>query len=196
MAVTQQEEIGEDGVVKDQKFNKMATRVGGPPRGPPPATTKPGGAPKGAPPGGRRNSKAAPPVKGVKGSKAAAGGAAAASNSKVPKAPPVAHYICYVKGEPFTSAASTDIPAGDDLDLDAAADIANMSAIVDGLGGGDEPFMVDEAPGGGDPRSDPGGLAAALAAPAAQPDQPRFFHPHLLAEAVLLVLHLNHQFLV
>ena len=164
MAVTQQEEIGEDGVVKDQKFNKMATRVGGPPRGPPPAMSKPGGAPKGAPPGGRRQSKAAPPVKGVKGGKAAGGGAAAASNSNVPKAPPVAHYICYIKGEPFTAVVSAENPAGDDLDLDAAADIANMSAIVDGLGGGDEPFMVDEAPGGGDPRSDPGGLAAALAA--------------------------------
>ena len=148
----------------------MATRVGGPPRGPPPAMAKPGGAPKGAPPGGRRQSKAAPPVKGVKGGKAAGGGAAAASNSNVPKAPPIAHYICYIKGEPFTSAASAELPAGDDLDLDAAADIANMSAIVDGLGGGDAPFMVDEAPGGGggDPRSDPGGLAAALAAQASK----------------------------
>ena len=52
------------------------------------------------------------------------------------------------------------------MDLDAAADIANMSAIVSGLDGGDaEPFKLDEpSSGGGDPRSDPGGLAAMLAA--------------------------------
>ena len=83
----------------------MATRVGGPPKGAPPAMAKPG-APKGAPPGGsRRGSKAAPPIKGTKGGKAAAGGVAAAQNSNVPKAPPVAHFVCYIKGEPFTAAA-------------------------------------------------------------------------------------------
>ena len=106
MAVTQQEQIADDGVVKQQTFNKMATRVGGPPKGAPPAMAKPG-APKGAPPGGsRRGSKAAPPIKGTKGGKAAAGGAAAAQNSNVPKAPPVAHFVCYIKGEPFTAAAT------------------------------------------------------------------------------------------
>ena len=43
-----------------------------------------------------------------------------------------------------------------------------MSAIVSGLDGGDsEPFKLDEpSSGGGDPRSDPGGLAAMLAAQA------------------------------
>ena len=43
-----------------------------------------------------------------------------------------------------------------------------MSAIVSGLDGGDsEPFNLDEpSSGGGDPRSDPSGLAAMLAAQA------------------------------
>ena len=129
---------------------------------------KPGGAPKGAPPG-RRPSKAAPPMKAVKGKAAKTAGAsgAAASNPNVPKAPPVAHFVCYIKGEPFTAAVAAEIPQADDLELDAAADIANMSAIVDGLGGGgDEPFKLDEPSAGGDPRNDPGGLAAALAAQA------------------------------
>ena len=55
----------------------MATRVGGPPKGAPPAMAKPG-APKGAPPGSRRASKAAPPVKGTKAGKATSSGAAPA----------------------------------------------------------------------------------------------------------------------
>ena len=79
MAVTQQEQIADDGVVKQQTFNKMATRVGGPPKGAPPAMAKPG-APKGAPPGGgsRRGSKAAPALKGAKAGKASASAAAPA----------------------------------------------------------------------------------------------------------------------
>lgn len=168
MAVTEQEQIGNDGVVKQQTFNKMKTKVGGPPRGPPPAMQKPGGAPKGAPPG-KKPSKQAPPQKNVKGKAAKTAGAnsAAASNPNVPKAPPIAHFVCYIKGEPFTAAVAAEIPAADDLDLDAEADLANMSAIVDGLGGGgDVPFKLDEPSEGGDPRSDPGGLAAALAAQA------------------------------
>ena len=146
----------------------MATRVGGPPRGPPPAIVKPGGAPKGPPPG-RGKTKAGSATKGGK----SAGGASAASNANIPKSPPIAHFICYIKGEPFSAAAGGDIPAigGDDLDLDAEADIANMSAIVSGLDGGNEPFSLDEpaskpepAAPAGNIMADPGGLAAMLQA--------------------------------
>ena len=147
----------------------MGTRVGGAPRGPPPTMAKPGGAPKGAPPTGGRPTR----QKTTKGKDAGKTNASAAvSNTNVPKAPPVAHFICYIKGEPFSTA--TEIPpVDDDLDLDAAADIANMSAIVDGLGGNDaEPFKVDEpekpaagppAGGGGD-INNPSDLALMLQA--------------------------------
>lgn len=112
-------------------------RVGGPPRGPPPGgVQKPGGAPKGAPPGGKKGKPGAP-----KG-KAPPGGAA---NANIPKAPAASQFICFIKGEPFTGAPGGDAAGGDDLDLDAAADIANMSAILDGLDGDNPPpFKVDE----------------------------------------------------
>ena len=156
----------------------MATRVGGPPRGPPPAIIKPGKAPKGAPPGGKLSKQDT--RKGKAGAATGGGGASSASsNANIPKAPPVAHYICFIKGEPFTNAAAADVPKeSDDLDLDAAADIANMSALVDGLGGGggSEPFKVDESPSESQPSpaqvppdqdmSNPNSLAAMLQAQA------------------------------
>ena len=121
----------------------MSTRVGGPPRGVPPTGGSKVGAPKGAPPGGKAGRKMPGGPKG----KAPGGGGA--SNANIPNAPSVQQYICFIKGEPFTGAAATSpAPGGDDLDLDAAADIADMSAIIDGLDGGDskptEPFTVDE----------------------------------------------------
>ena len=170
MATTETNAIGADGITKQQTFNKMATRVGGPPRGPPPAGVKVGGAPKGPPPGSKGRK-----VPGGPKGKAPPGGSAAASNANIPAAPAVKNYICFIKGEPFSGAAGAGgsaLPAGgDDLDLDAAADI---SAILDGLDGADksEPFTVDEPtpeakPSGGPDYSDMGnggGLAAELAA--------------------------------
>lgn len=131
-----------------------------------------GGAPKGAPPG--KGGKKVPG--GPKGK--APGGSAASSNSNIPQAPSVKQYLCFIKGEPFKGAAVSGgvspAPGGDDLDLDAAADIANMSAILDGLDGGSaaEPFTVDDpVPAAAAPSEAPpadmgngGGLAAMLAA--------------------------------
>lgn len=168
MATTETEAIGGDGIVKQQTFNKMATRVGGPPRGPPPGGAKVGGAPKGPPPGAKGGKK----VPG--GPKGKVPGAPAASNANIPAAPAIKNYICFIKGEPFSGAAgagdSTPAAGGDDLDLDAAADI---SAMLDTLDGQDksEPFTVDEPtpeakPAGPDysDMGNNGGLAAELAA--------------------------------
>ena len=81
MATTETEKIGEDGMAKQQTFNKMATRVGGPPRGPPPT-----GGNKAT---GRRESKMVTTTGGRKvpgGPKGRAppGMAAASSNSNIP----------------------------------------------------------------------------------------------------------------
>ena len=111
----------------------MATRVGGPPKGlPPPGGAKVGGAPKGLPPGKGRKVPGGPKGK-------APGAAASSSNANIPQAPAVKNYLCFIKGEPFTGAAGAGGPSpamgGDDLDLDAAADIADMSILLDGLDG-------------------------------------------------------------
>ena len=121
MAANLQQEIGaQDENWKNQAFvSKQKTmRVGGPPKGPPPTGGRPGAPPKGPPPTGGRRATAKPGPAGAGaaakgGAKAASQAPAAAANSNVPQAPPISHFMAYLKGnyDPANPPSDTGAPA-------------------------------------------------------------------------------------
>ena len=139
LATTAMQSIGgEDQAWKTQEFvsRQKTTRVGGPPRGPPPTGGRPGGPPKGPPP--RKSAPVGAPPKGGaktapgKGSGAPGGG----SNSNAPKAPPISHFIAYIKGNydpanPPTDGGEAAAPRqSEDIEFNPAEAKSSMETLV------------------------------------------------------------------
>lgn len=143
---------------RNQEFisKQKTVRVGGPPRGPPPTGGKPGAPPKGPPPsGGRRKTVSTPATGGASGKAAGAKGGAASSNSNIPAAPPIAHFMAYLKGNydpanpPSSGGPSAEPPRqSEDLNFspdamitDAQGDMDDMQNMLDAIGGDDQPAV-------------------------------------------------------
>ena len=121
-------------------------RPGAPPRGPPPTGGRPGAPPKGLPPtGGKKAAKDSTPS-GDSSTKAAATPAA-----NIPQAPPVGHFMAFLKGEydPANPPTDNGDAPGDDLqfkstdvegaDQLAQADVDDMAGMIDAIGGDEIP---------------------------------------------------------
>jgi len=151
----QQKLEASDTTWKDQQFisRQKTTRPGGPPRGPPPSGGRPGAPPKGPPPSSGRKST----------SKAAAASSAkapaAAVNSNIPKAPPIGHFIAFIKGNydpanpPSDSGAAATAPPIDDLTFNPSDAMGgnmgqneqdDLAGMIDAIGG--DGLSIDPSP--------------------------------------------------
>lgn len=155
IAATTQATVGtEDTDWKNQVFisKQKTVRVGGPPKGPPPTMKRPGAPPRGPPPAQKKGAAGAT----AKGADASAGKGGAAANSNIPQAPPIGHFMAYLKGTydpanpPSADGAAmappvddlnfkpSDAIAGDEMNLEEVDDMAGM---IDAIGGDDGPSV-------------------------------------------------------